>query len=95
MVTERSRKKDKYVSRKYKTYPQNIKKLKGKHHGGIKVKYLQIRVKFRNLKDYLGRDKKRSVGNLHPFTLLCNTLFPNHLTTLPASTCQQIHSANK
>lgn len=55
---------------------QNRKKLKGKYHGGIKVKYLQIRGKFRNVKDYLERDKKKSVGNLYPYTP-----FSNHLTT--------------
>lgn len=61
---------------------QDRNKFKGNHHGGIKVKCLQVRGQFRNLKDYLERDKKRSVGNLYPSTFPSDTPFPQSLHNL-------------
>lgn len=63
------------LERRIIMYPENArfifydrKKLKGKHHDGLKVKHLQIKGKFGNLKDCLERDKKKS-GDLYPSTL--------------------------
>lgn len=57
---------------------QDKKKLKEKHHGSFKVKYLQKRGKFRNVKDSLERDNTKSVRNL------CSAPFPSALLS-PAS----------